>query len=80
MLADAKLETIEKLIGGEPFPTEISLTFQGSLNDESRLKCSTKGQVAKSAKLYAVKANCNRLLDVARETYKENIEDILNRR
>ena len=26
--------------------------------------------------MYAVKANCNRLLDVARETYKENIGDI----
>ncbi len=26
--------------------------------------------------MYAVKANCNRLLDVARETYKENVGDI----
>lgn len=34
-----------------------------------------------NARVYAVKANCNRLLDVARETYKENIGDIyqLNR-
>ena len=31
--------------------------------------------------MYAVRANCNRLLDVARETYKENVGDIfqLNR-
>jgi len=36
---------------------------------------------ATNARVYAVKANCNRLLDVARETYKENIGDIyqLNR-
>lgn len=34
-----------------------------------------------NARVYAVKANYNRLLDVARETYKENIGDIyqLNR-
>ncbi|KAF8885255.1 DNA mismatch repair protein MutS [Gymnopilus junonius] len=39
------------------------------------------GLAAVNARVYAVKANCNRLLDVARETYKENIGDIyqLNR-
>jgi DNA mismatch repair protein MSH4 len=39
------------------------------------------GLGAINARVYAVKANCNRLLDVARETYKENIGDIyqLNR-
>ena len=29
-----------------------------------------------NARVYAVKANYNRLLDVARETYKENVGDI----
>jgi len=29
-----------------------------------------------NARVYAVKANCNPLLDVARETYKENVGDI----
>ncbi len=29
-----------------------------------------------NARVYAVKANFNRLLDVARETYKENVGDI----
>lgn len=29
-----------------------------------------------NTRVYAVKANYNRLLDVARETYRENIEDI----
>jgi len=39
------------------------------------------GLAAVNARVYAVKANLNRLLDVARETYKENIADIyqLNR-
>ncbi|CAD6586978.1 MAG: MutS protein msh4, partial [Tremellales sp. Tagirdzhanova-0007] len=64
MLADAKLENIDEIIGK-------------TLNDDFSLKRSSKGQIAKTARLYAVKADCNRLLDVARETYKENIEDIL---
>lgn len=39
------------------------------------------GLAALNARVYAVRADCNRLLDVARETYKENIGDIyqLNR-
>ncbi|KAL7415766.1 muts domain V-domain-containing protein [Mrakia frigida] len=35
------------------------------------------GLAMRNAKIYAVKANCNRLLDVARETYKENVHDVL---
>lgn len=34
------------------------------------------GIVAVNNKVYAVRANFNRMLDVARETYKENIGDI----
>lgn len=34
------------------------------------------GLGAVNARVYAVKANYNRLLDVARETYKENVNDI----
>ncbi|KAF8555921.1 hypothetical protein OG21DRAFT_1460258, partial [Imleria badia] len=34
------------------------------------------GLVAVNARVYAVKANRNRLLDVARETFKENVGDI----
>jgi DNA mismatch repair protein MSH4 len=39
------------------------------------------GLNALNARIYAVRANYNRLLDVARETYKENVGDIfaLNR-
>ena len=39
------------------------------------------GLAATNARVFAVKAHCNKLLDVARETYKENLGDIyqLNR-
>lgn len=42
---------------------------------QSRLN-SQHGLGALNARVFAVKANCNRLLDVARETYKENVGDI----
>jgi DNA mismatch repair protein MSH4 len=31
----------------------------------------------RTRRLYAVKSQCNPMLDVARETYKENIHDIM---
>ncbi|KAL0576893.1 MutS protein msh4 [Marasmius crinis-equi] len=61
MLSDERLERIDNLI-------------RSSLNDDS---ISAKhGIAAINARVYAVKANYNRLLDVARETYKENVGDI----
>ncbi|KAF9482407.1 hypothetical protein BDN70DRAFT_853443 [Pholiota conissans] len=66
MLSDERIEKIEKLVSAH-------------LNEEGAI---TKGGLAAvNARVYAVKANCNRLLDVARETYKENVGDIyqLNR-
>ncbi|KAH9487238.1 MutS protein-like protein 4 [Psilocybe cubensis] len=66
MLSDERLDKIDKLISS-------------NLNEEC---APTKGGLAAlNARVYAVRANCNRLLDVARETYKENIGDIyqLNR-
>jgi hypothetical protein len=36
----------------------------------------SKGQMAKNAKLFAVKENFNSLLDLARSTYQENVADI----
>ncbi|KAF9221300.1 hypothetical protein BS17DRAFT_845606 [Gyrodon lividus] len=54
--------------------TLISDLISDNLNDEIR---STKGGLtAVNARVYAVKANRNRLLDVARETFKENVGDI----
>ncbi|KAF9261928.1 hypothetical protein L218DRAFT_980745 [Marasmius fiardii PR-910] len=61
ILSDERLEKIDELI-------------RSSLNEDSNpAKC---GIAATNAKVYAVKANYNRLLDVARETYKENVGDI----
>lgn len=61
MLADERLDEIEALVSA-------------NLNDDC---VPAKGGVgAVNARVYAVKANCNRLLDVARETYKENVGDI----
>ncbi|KAF8908829.1 muts domain V-domain-containing protein [Mucidula mucida] len=61
MLSDERLTKVDDLIAK-------------NLNEET---VPTKhGIGALNARVYAVKANCNRLLDVARETYKENVGDI----
>ncbi|PPQ98977.1 hypothetical protein CVT24_003473 [Panaeolus cyanescens] len=66
MLGDERIEKIDQIVSA-------------SLNEESAQP--KGGLAAVNARVYAVKANCNRLLDVARETYKENVADIhqLNR-
>ncbi|PIL30772.1 hypothetical protein GSI_06940 [Ganoderma sinense ZZ0214-1] len=61
MISDARLEKIEKAVCNR-------------LNEETTL--AKGGLHAVNARVYAVKANFNRLLDVARETYKENVGDI----
>ncbi|KAI0757543.1 muts domain V-domain-containing protein [Daedaleopsis nitida] len=61
MISDDRLEQIEQLICN-------------SLNEEAT--AAKGGLNAINARVYAVKANYNRLLDVARETYKENVGDI----
>ncbi|KZT68826.1 hypothetical protein DAEQUDRAFT_751159 [Daedalea quercina L-15889] len=66
MVSDERLAKIEMLVSD-------------SLNEEAT---PAKGGLgALNARVYAVKANYNRLLDVARETYKEDVGDIfaLNR-
>ncbi|KAL0950493.1 hypothetical protein HGRIS_007304 [Hohenbuehelia grisea] len=61
MLSDERLAKIEGLVCD-------------SLNEES---APSKGGIsAVNSRVYAVKASRNRLLDVARETYKENVADI----
>ncbi|KAF7321085.1 MutS 4 [Mycena chlorophos] len=61
MLSDERLGKIERLVCA-------------NLNEDG---APAKGGIAAvNARVYAVKANCNRLLDVARETYKENVQDI----
>ncbi|KAI0344201.1 hypothetical protein BDW22DRAFT_1412762 [Trametopsis cervina] len=60
-IVDERLNRIERLVSD-------------SLNDNAAIQKGGLG--AMNARVYAVKANCNRLLDVARETYKENVGDI----
>ncbi|KAJ7222335.1 muts domain V-domain-containing protein [Mycena pura] len=61
MLSDERLAKIESLV----------CTF---LNEDG---APAKGGIAAvNARVFAVKASCNRLLDVARETFKENVQDI----
>ncbi|KAL4244476.1 DNA mismatch repair MutS family protein [Abortiporus biennis] len=61
MISDSRLEKIQRLI-------------DDSLNDQAAPNKGGLGAI--TTKVYAVKANYNRLLDVARETYKENVSDI----
>ncbi|KAI0962828.1 hypothetical protein AcW1_000092 [Taiwanofungus camphoratus] len=66
MISDERLDKIYQLVSN-------------SLNEEAAPAKGGLGAV--NARVYAVRANYNRLLDVARETYKENVGDIftLNR-
>ncbi|EIW86225.1 hypothetical protein CONPUDRAFT_45677 [Coniophora puteana RWD-64-598 SS2] len=61
MISDTRLDRIDALVAE-------------NLNDEAGP--AKTGIAAVNARVYAVKANRNRLLDVARETYKENVGDI----
>ncbi|KAI0005291.1 muts domain V-domain-containing protein [Russula compacta] len=61
MLSDERLEKVERFVSE-------------SLNEDASLLKTGIGAI--NARVYAVKANCNPLLDVARETYKENVGDI----
>ncbi|KAL9935413.1 hypothetical protein V8E36_005761 [Tilletia maclaganii] len=58
---------------------EIAEAIESCINNdmiEGRVKMGKTGLSARNARLYAVKSNRSALLDVARETYKENIKDI----
>ncbi|KAJ3551161.1 hypothetical protein NM688_g4876 [Phlebia brevispora] len=61
MISDERLERIDMLVSA-------------ALNDSAAPQRGGLGAI--NARVYAVKANYNRLLDVARETYKENVNDI----
>ncbi|KDQ55011.1 hypothetical protein JAAARDRAFT_181849 [Jaapia argillacea MUCL 33604] len=72
------LRIIGEMISDERL-TNIEALVCKSLNEDATPHKGGIGAV--NARVYAVKANYNRLLDVARETYKENVGDIfqLNR-
>lgn len=46
-------------------------------DDPSAADRKRTGLAQRNAKIYAVKASQSRLLDVARETFKENVNDIV---
>ncbi|KAL1664819.1 DNA mismatch repair protein MutS [Schizophyllum commune] len=69
------LKIIRDMLGDERL-TKIQELVDERLNEDSTP--SKGGIAAVNARVYAVKANCNRLLDVARETYRENIGDIFH--
>ncbi len=54
----------------------LTWTRAETLNEDHGLKPRTTGHAVKMAKLYAVRAEFNGLLDIARSTYKENVADI----
>ncbi|TCD71448.1 MutS protein msh4 [Steccherinum ochraceum] len=64
MLSDERIGHIEELISA-------------SLNEDA-INPKGGGLAAATTRVYAVKANFNHLLDIARETYKENISDIFS--
>ncbi|KAF9781104.1 muts domain V-domain-containing protein [Thelephora terrestris] len=63
MISDKRIEAIDSLI-------------VSGLNEENVQSPPRTGIGAVTVRVFAVKANFNRLLDVARETFKENVADI----
>jgi DNA mismatch repair protein MSH4 len=63
----------EKACASSKVCTTVASAFKQLLNT---LHLQKGGLDSVNTKVYAVKPNYNRLLDVARETYRENIEDI----
>jgi hypothetical protein len=52
---------------------ESRITIETTLSGNK----SSKGALAKNAKLFAIKEDFNPLLDLARSTYQENLGDIM---
>ncbi|KAG8905973.1 MutS protein msh4 [Tulasnella sp. 403] len=64
MLSDARIEKIDLLISD-------------ALNEDVSFAKASSTLASVNERAYAVRANYDRLLDVARETYKENVGDIM---
>jgi len=86
MVSDERLALIEQAVNAnlneETGPTKVYPSFPSFSYMRPETNPLPQGGIgAINARVYAVKANQNRLLDVARETYKENVGDIyqLNR-
>jgi hypothetical protein len=74
VLGTRSIKCIETIINGKRLAV-LRLNID-RLSDDANLKRSAKGATAKNAKLHAVKVGVNKLLDVARNTHKENMDDI----
>jgi len=81
MLLDPNTKEIERLIDGETrrsldrADSLIVIPFTESINEEATAHPG-RALNQKTLKIYAVRANTEPMLDVARGTYKENMEDI----
>jgi hypothetical protein len=77
MVSDARLvsmgDVIQRSLNEDAAPGKVSRILNQRQCPKPRFQ---SGLSAINARVYAVKANCNPLLDVARETYKENVGDI----
>nr|XP_019011033.1 uncharacterized protein I206_04341 [Kwoniella pini CBS 10737]OCF49814.1 hypothetical protein I206_04341 [Kwoniella pini CBS 10737] len=59
----------------DPVLSMIQSEIQKYLNTDGTA-ANPKKKVSSTARLYAVKSECNQLLDIARKTYRENLDDI----
>ncbi|KAG8977624.1 MutS protein msh4 [Tulasnella sp. 425] len=65
MVSDERIAKIDERIGN-------------TLNQDANVAKGSAGLASLNSRVFAVRANYDRLLDVARETYKENVGDILD--
>lgn len=80
MLSDPLVDVVAQAIDGVSPPTKLTLE---RISNEASLADNKKGprrQMQKRSRLYAVKSNFNQLLDLARSTYEENVQDIVERK
>ncbi|KAJ3537325.1 hypothetical protein NMY22_g5634 [Coprinellus aureogranulatus] len=80
MVSDPRIDEIERLISAnlndECGPVKVCGAAVFDVNRLLNVVHAKGGIGGVNARVYAVKAHQNRLLDVARETYKENVGDI----
>ncbi|KAG8921608.1 MutS protein msh4 [Tulasnella sp. 408] len=71
------LQVIAEMVSDERI-ARIDERISDTLNQDANVAKGLAGLASLNSKVFAVRANYDRLLDVARETYKENVGDILD--
>ncbi|KIO30888.1 hypothetical protein M407DRAFT_221987 [Tulasnella calospora MUT 4182] len=71
------LQVIAEMVNDERI-ARIDERIANTLNQDANVAKGLAGLASLNSKVFAVRANYDRLLDVARETYKENVGDILD--